>query len=377
MIRGSLGFGRQKCDIVMMILMPYMLRCREFGVRIYQSTGVGIGADGPILTESAMITVQNIMTPVETVVEVGDALSRTLALMQRHRHSCALVVDAGRVIGLLTERDLSDVLAQSLELGGLSDCAVGEVMTPEPQCLEEHASLLDALKLARDLHIRHFPVLGESGALVGIVTQTDMANAYIRILERQTELIQTNQTLERASLRDPLLAVRNRRAMDLDLSRVLAQAQSLGQSMAVGLLDLDRFKSYNDYYGHLAGDQALKSVAKAVEENLRQGDTLYRYGGEELLLLMPNTDLEGAWQGADRARQAVERLNIEHVVSPLGRLTLSGGVAAGCTVDADGLIAAADRAMYQAKSAGRNQVFTTRFSPTPAPEDRAPSVESE
>lgn len=324
-----------------------------------------------------MITVQNIMTPVKTVVQAGDALSRTLTLMQRNRHSCALVVDAGRVIGLLTERDLADVLTRSLERGRLDDGPVSEVMTSEPMCLPEQTLLLDALRLARDLHIRHFPVLDKGKSLVGIVTQTDMANAYIRILEHQAELVQTNQTLEMASLRDPLLSVRNRRAMDLDLGRMLSEAQIQGQSMAVGLLDLDRFKSYNDYYGHLAGDQALRSVARAVEENLRQGDTLYRYGGEELLLLMPDTDLEGAWQGADRARQAVERLDIEHVVSPLGRLTLSGGVAAGRDVGAEGLIAAADRAMYQAKREGRNLVRAARQTPVVARDDCAGSVQSE
>lgn len=324
-----------------------------------------------------MITVQNIMTSADTLVEAGALLSDVLALMQRNRHSCALVVTDGRLSGLVTERDLSAVLALSLERGSLSDCPVANVMTTDPVCVRADTPLLDALKLVRDLHVRHFPVLSEAGELVGIVTQTDMANAYIQILECQAELVDTNQALKVASLRDPLLSVGNRRAMDLDLTQMLDQARVRGQEFAVGLLDLDWFKSYNDYYGHLAGDQALQEVALAVQDNLRQGDSLYRYGGEELLLLMPDTDLEGAWRGANRAREAVERLNITHEPSPLGRLSLSGGVAAGRHIDPKSLIAAADEAMYRAKRTGRNRVLSADPLIANTLVDREASVENE
>lgn len=304
-----------------------------------------------------MLAVRSMMTPVGTLVGIDDPLSAVLAKMSRNRHSCALVQDdEGQLVGVVSERDLSGVLAQGLASGHLEDQPVARVMTADPVCLQEDTSLLDALRLAHELGLRHFPVRDSNQALTGVITQTDMAHAYIQILERQADLIQANKTLAQESLRDPLLSVGNRRAMDLNLEQLRSRAQLGGQDFAVALLDLDWFKGYNDCYGHLAGDEALRQVAQAIEQGLRQDDRLYRYGGEELLLLMPNTDLSGAFQGADRARLAVEQLDLESRPSPLGRLTLSGGVASTSHQAPESIVAAADSAMYRAKSLGRNRI---------------------
>lgn len=122
------------------------------------------------------------------------------------------------------------------------------------------------------------------------------------------------------------------------------------------MLDIDWFKRYNDHYGHPMGDDALKAVAKAIDGTLRKGDRLYRFGGEELMLLLPDTDNKGALQAAERARQAVQDLALPHAESPLKVLTLSGGAAAGRNLEGEALIAAADEALYAAKEAGRNGV---------------------
>jgi len=304
-----------------------------------------------------MLAVKSMMTPVATLVGIDDPLSVVLATMICNRHSCALVQDrGGQLVGLVSERDLSGVLAEGLAAGELQDQPVSRIMTPDPVCVQEETPLLEALKLARELGVRHFPVKASDQSLVGIITQTDMANAYIGILERQADLVETNRTLARESQRDPLLSVGNRRAMDLHLEQLLNRTRLGGQGFAVALLDLDWFKDYNDFYGHLAGDEALKQVARAIEGGLRQDDRLYRYGGEELLLLMPFTDLEGALQGADRARQAVERLKLESQPSPIGHLSLSGGVASTSHQNPEALVAAADSAMYRAKALGRNRI---------------------
>lgn len=304
-----------------------------------------------------MLAVRSMMTPVSTLVGIDDPLSVVLTKMSSNRHSCALVRDEqGQLVGLVSERDLAGVLAQGLAKGQLEDKTIAQVMTPDPICVQEDTSLLEALKLARERGIRHFPVRDSNQSLTGVITQTDMAHAYIQILERQADLIQANQTLAQESLRDPLLSVGNRRAMDLNLEQMLSRAQLGGQGFAVALLDLDWFKGYNDCYGHPAGDEALRRVARAIEQGLRHDDRLYRYGGEELLLLMPNTDLNGAYQGADRARLAVERLELENRPSPLGRLTVSGGVASTSHQAPESIVAAADSAMYRAKHLGRNRV---------------------
>ena len=197
------------------------------------------------------------------------------------------------------------------------------------------------------------PVVDERHQLVGMITQTDIAQAYIHILERQSELVTANRALKAESLQDSLLMIGNRRAMERDLKRLFAQP---GRHFALALLDLDWFKKYNDLYGHQAGDRALQQVSGAIKRHMRQGDSLYRYGGEELLLLMTDTDLEGAWQGANRVREAVQQLGIEHADSPLQMLTLSAGVASDPKADLQTLIAYADAALYFAKTHGHNCV---------------------
>lgn len=309
-----------------------------------------------------MMTVQQLMTDADTVVDPQAPLSTILARMQRWRRSCALIVADGQLRGIVTERDLTAVMLHALEKGWLDNPPVEAVMTPEPVCVRPDTPLLEALKLARDHRTRHFPVLDEAHRLLGIVTQTDMANAYIDLLESHAQLLRTNRALRAASLRDPLLRVGNRRAMDRDLTGLVG----CEEPFAVALLDLDRFKSYNDRFGHPAGDRALRAVAKAVQANLRGGDSLYRYGGEELLLLMPGADLEGGREGADRARRAVEALELVHPDSSSGHLTLSGGVAAGRGARVRSLVEDADQALYRAKHAGRNRIIQAEPVPAPA-----------
>jgi diguanylate cyclase len=133
-------------------------------------------------------------------------------------------------------------------------------------------------------------------------------------------------------------------AWDDELPRELARAARSGQPLCVALVDLDRFKAYNDRHGHQAGDRLLKAAAAAWESRLRKTDLLARYGGEEFAVLLPDCELENAMAIADRLRTA----------QPEG--TCSIGVAAwDGREEAIGLVARADRALYAAKEAGRNR----------------------
>jgi two-component system chemotaxis response regulator CheY len=126
------------------------------------------------------------------------------------------------------------------------------------------------------------------------------------------------------------------------------------------MCDIDRFKAYNDTHGHQAGDQALRTVAATIAQELRGGDSVYRYGGEEFLLVLPEQTLDTALVAVERVRSAVQRLAIpQPAAGPGGRLTLSAGIAAfgpGETTSAEELLQQADAALYRAKSAGRNQL---------------------
>jgi len=148
---------------------------------------------------------------------------------------------------------------------------------------------------------------------------------------------------------DPLTGLRNRRDMDEAIVRQLALMNRYQSTFSLALFDMDHFQRANDEQGHLYGDQMLRPLAQLLARLLRETDIVARYGGEELAVIMPETDLEGACVLAERLRAEVaEELSI----------TVSGGVSAAMDGDAlDSLMARADSALYAAKAAGRNQVF--------------------
>lgn len=166
---------------------------------------------------------------------------------------------------------------------------------------------------------------------------------------------------------DGLTGLANRRSLDAALAREGARVgRTLGQ-LSLLFVDVDYFKRFNDSQGHPAGDAVLAAVGAALAGAVqRPGDQAGRYGGEEFLVLLAQTDLSGACMVAEKVRLAVASLNISHPDSPLGRVTVSIGVAgriADEAIDVEILLASADAALYQAKSAGRNcvRVFGRRL----------------
>ena len=191
--------------------------------------------------------------------------------------------------------------------------------------------------------------------------------AMTELAGREAELAELNAQLRRDVRNDPLTGLRNRRALAEDLPVLEESARRRGESFAVALCDADRFKAYNDQLGHLAGDEALRLLANTIGGVLRKGDAAYRYGGEELLLLLRDAGPDEALVTAERVRVAVEDVALPHPADPSGVLTVSVGVAAG-TDDGATLLARADAALYRAKRAGRNRSW-----PPPARPRRAPS----
>jgi two-component system chemotaxis response regulator CheY len=182
-----------------------------------------------------------------------------------------------------------------------------------------------------------------------------------RLASQNGELEELNRLLFEQSRKDPLTALGNRLRLREDLEILYARARRYGHSYAVVLCDVDFFKAYNDRYGHLAGDEILRRVAEAISASLRGGDTAYRYGGEEFLIVLPEQSAESAAAIAERLRQAVEDLAITHEASEAASVvTVSAGVAAlSATGDPDDLLKEADDALYAAKKAGRNRVSSS------------------
>jgi diguanylate cyclase (GGDEF)-like protein len=177
-----------------------------------------------------------------------------------------------------------------------------------------------------------------------------------RLAERQRGLERTNVEVAATARLDPLTGLGNRLKMNEDLEILRSRRDRYHQPFGVALFDLDHFKSLNDAAGHLAGDQALRQVASVVRRELREADMAYRYGGEELLVVLP-AGVRRVASAAERIRKAVEGAAIAHPgrPGPGSVVTLSAGVAAA-DGDVDTFLLAADAALYRAKYQGRNRV---------------------
>jgi diguanylate cyclase (GGDEF)-like protein len=161
---------------------------------------------------------------------------------------------------------------------------------------------------------------------------------------------------------DSLTGLANRRAVEEILAAEIARAQRFAHDLAVVLLDLDHFKEINDSFGHAAGDVMLRAVGRLLTSLARQGDTVARWGGEEFVVVLPETGLAGAQRFAERLRRTIEA----HAVGDM-HTSASCGVATMLPEDSvEELLGAADRALYQAKANGRNRTESAVRGPRPA-----------
>ncbi len=195
-----------------------------------------------------------------------------------------------------------------------------------------------------------------------------------RIAEQTRQLEELNRRLYDDGRVDALTGVANRRRMEEDLRQLAAEAERYGHPWSVALMDIDHFKKYNDTLGHQAGDQTLRAVAQALAGACRDSDRVYRYGGEEFLVLLRQQWPDAAAVAAERLRQAVACLGRPHPASPHGHVTVSVGVAGwtpGCGLSPKEVIAQADEALYHAKECGRNRVVQRTASEGAAEPDQA------
>lgn len=181
-----------------------------------------------------------------------------------------------------------------------------------------------------------------------------------KVMERTAALEQLNRRLMAISETDELTNVANRRRFDEVLNMEWRRGLRTGKPMALMMIDVDWFKKYNDHYGHQAGDECLKAVAAQLAQHVhRAGDLLARYGGEEFSIVAPATSLDAARLWAEELCADMAVLDIPHIDSPLGKVTISIGVAAIAPShdrSPEQLLREADRALYRAKEKGRNQV---------------------
>jgi diguanylate cyclase (GGDEF)-like protein/PAS domain S-box-containing protein len=198
----------------------------------------------------------------------------------------------------------------------------------------------------------------QTGAVTGIVGALRDISTRKAV---EDELAEANRRLQALAGIDALTGLANRRAFDDALARETRRAQRDGKRLGLVMIDVDWFKAFNDRYGHPAGDDCLRRISLAIASVIqRPGDLAARYGGEEFVVLLPDTDEAGAAMIAEKIRQAVHCLALQHVGSADGLATISAGVAAGgdsgAGWNAESLVQAADDALYGAKASGRNAV---------------------
>jgi diguanylate cyclase (GGDEF)-like protein/PAS domain S-box-containing protein len=181
-----------------------------------------------------------------------------------------------------------------------------------------------------------------------------------------TERKAREEDLMTQALTDSLTGLANRRAFDEALEREWLRTLREGSQMSLLMLDLDHFKTFNDTYGHQVGDDCLRAVAVAVRQAVRASDITCRFGGEEIVVILPAADASGAYKAAEAVRHAIEVLALPHVATPVlgDHLTASIGVATALSRDGgtvrlpEALLLAADAALYKAKHLGRNRIAT-------------------
>lgn len=201
----------------------------------------------------------------------------------------------------------------------------------------------------------------------------DELDARIRVLlrlrSRERRLMNETQKFRRIALVDPLTELGNRRAFEAELERAWARVERNQRPLALLIADIDRFKAFNDRYGHRTGDEVLKAVARAIGSAIRKGDAAFRLGGEEFVVLAPEASREGAVIIAERVRRAVAFEKVAPPPDSSSTRPLSVTVSVGLAVVPDAaipsrssLIECADRALYDAKAAGRDRVVVAAAS---------------
>ena len=221
--------------------------------------------------------------------------------------------------------------------------------------MDAMSDLKDAMLAGADDYIRK--PLEREELEARLIAAQRICSVYETLFSRQKELAKLNEVIRKQARTDPLTKLFNRMQLKEDLASIACRSDRYDILHAFLLLDIDEFKRYNDHYGHLSGDDLLVRVSDSLRSQMRSGDSVYRYGGEEFLVVLYGQDEGGMVLAAQRIRRAIEAMNIPHEKSILRKLTIS----IGASLHERGkhpleTLRAADRALYSAKSAGRNCV---------------------
>lgn len=298
----------------------------------------------------------NIEQPQKVLVADDDAINREVLGELLKPDYTVLLARNGIQTLERAARHLPDLILLDVMMPDMDGYEVLRRLRSEPQTA--HIAIIFISGLDRPEDEANGLKMGASDYIVKPFNQTVvMARVALHL-----QVVRQRRMLERLANIDGLTELANRRRFDEVYDQEWQRARQSGQPLSLALLDIDAFKQFNDRYGHPAGDRALRSVARAAGAAMhRPGELAARYGGEELLLLMPDTDAQSAHAVAETLRATIAGLAIAHEASSVAPvLTVSVG---GATLDPAGteqpfeLFEAADAQLYRAKQAGRDQVW--------------------
>ncbi|HEX3673886.1 MAG TPA: diguanylate cyclase [Rhizomicrobium sp.] len=239
----------------------------------------------------------------------------------------------------------------TLQAAGRDTVAYGRTLSEASGELDTDHSPEDIRKLVEGLR----------GATVAMEQRTKELEGKLQESSHEIgELKSKLDNIRKESLTDPLTGIANRKAFDTELAQAMAQARESGEPLSLVMCDIDKFKNFNDSWGHQTGDQVLRLVAHCLSENVKGRDTAARYGGEEFAVILRQTPRDSAVMLANQIRNAVEskKLVKKSTGDILGTITISGGVAELTPADsAASFIQRADECLYAAKNAGRNCII--------------------
>jgi diguanylate cyclase (GGDEF)-like protein len=267
----------------------------------------------------------------------------------------ALIVQRdGKPVGIVTARDVLEMFARDVPL----DHPIGEYMSAPLKTLNESATIRDAFEFMRRHRFKRAIIANDEGRIVGIVTQKELTrllhNKWLEISRKSFDLAKRAAYFEEIAMHDPLTGAYNRNKFQEVVAQEIERIRRYGiEHFSLIMTDLDDFKRVNDTYGHDVGDRVLIRFAELVRDHLRRTDLLFRWGGEEFLLFLPQTDCIRALSAAEKIRELVAISSFDVI----GRMTGSFGVAGWRDDEAvEATIKRADMALYAAKENGKNRV---------------------
>lgn len=331
-------------------------------IGILSYTDIINNIDPKILMKKQTIATLILQYKATTTYENTSTIQAIRLMRDNNSDSIIMIDDEHKAIGIFTTKDFINLINLSASLQE----PISKYMTKPVYTLSEHSTISEAIDFIRDKHFKRIVVTNENDEITGILTQKELLriiyNKWIdfikeegdRISKMNEELLSKANKLEEKASFDFLTKLYNRRKFNSFLEYEISKANRYKeQHLSLMLVDIDYFKNVNDTYGHLVGDNILQEVSKILTICSRDTDIVARWGGEEFVLMLPQTNIEQAYLVAQKLRATIEK----HKFDDVKHITCSIGISQfHKNEDKDTLFKRVDEALYKAKRSGRNRV---------------------